>query len=397
MSAGTLLDLALVVLLVAYTVSGFRQGFVLGALSLLGFLGAGFVAMALLPELVGNLAPGLGRVVLVLGGVLLAAWAGQSLGVLVGRALRERFTWEPVRALDSALGAVAALLAVALLTWFVAGALRASPAPTLARAVASSKVVAVVDSVVPNGATQIFSGFRQALEAGAFPRVFDGLAPEQILPVEPPDPAEVGEAAAAAAGGIVKVTGVAEECSRGQEGTGWVVAPQRVVTNAHVVAGVSEPLVQVTGQGERLQGEVVLFDAARDLAVIAVPDLEAAPLALGGDLEAGQPAAVAGFPLNGPYQSSPARVRQVIDARGEDIYGRPGVVREVYSLFADVEPGNSGGPLLDPSGAVVGVIFAKSLDDGDTGYALTLDESQEVIDAAASASDPVPVGPCTTG
>lgn len=397
MSAGTVLDIALVVVLIAYTLTGFRQGFVSGALSLLGFLGAGFVAMALLPELVGDLAPGLGRVAIVIGGVLLAAWVGQSLGVLVGRAVRERFTWQPARALDSALGAVAALLAVALLTWFVAGALRASPAPTLSRAIASSKVVAVVDSVVPDGASQIFSGFRQALEAGAFPRVFDGLAPELILPVDPPDAAEVGQAAAVAAGGIVKVTGVAQDCSRGQEGTGWVVAPQRVVTNAHVVAGVPDPLVQVTGQGERLQGEVVLFDAARDLAVIAVPDLEAAPLVVGDDLGPGDPAAVAGFPLNGPYQSSPARVRQVIDARGEDIYGQPGVVREVYSLFADVEPGNSGGPLLDPSGAVVGVIFAKSLDDEDTGYALTLGESQEVLAVAASASEAVPVGPCTAG
>jgi S1-C subfamily serine protease len=207
----------------------------------------------------------------------------------------------------------------------------------------------------------------------------------------------VGEAAAIAAPGIVKVTGVAGACSRGQEGTGWVVAPQRVVTNAHVVAGVSEPLVQVTGLGDRLQGEVVLFDAARDLAVIAVPDLEAVPLALGAELGPGEPAAVAGFPLDGAYQSSPARVRQVVDARGEDIYGRSGVVREVYSLFADVEPGNSGGPLLDPEGAVVGVIFAKSLDDEDTGYALTLAESQEVIDAAASSSSPVPTGSCTIG
>lgn len=397
MTGGTLLDIALLVLLVGYTVTGFRQGFVSGALSLAGFLGAAFAAMALLPELVGDVAPGLGRIAIVLGGVLLCAWIGQSLGFLVGRAVRDRVTWRPVRVLDSGLGAVAALLAVALLTWFVAGALRGSPAPGISRAIASSKVVAAVDTVVPSSAARIFSEFRQVLEAGAFPRVFDDLAPEQIVPVDPPSAEEVGQAAAQAAGGIVKVTGVAEDCSRGQEGTGFVVAPQRVVTNAHVVAGVTEPFVQVTGQGDRLEGEVVLFDSARDLAVIEVPGLTAAPLPLGEDLSRGDPAAIAGFPLDGPYQSSPARVRQVIDARGEDIYGRPGVVREVYSLFADVEPGNSGGPLLDPSGAVVGVIFAKSLDDENTGYALTLAESRPVLTAAASSSDPVQVGPCTSG
>ena len=131
MSGGALLDVALVVLLVGYTVTGLRQGFVSGTLSLVGFLGAGFVGMAVVPELVGGLAPGLGRVALVLAGVLVCAWVGQSLGVLAGRALRDRVTWTPARALDSALGAVAALLAVGLLTWFVAGALRASPSPSL--------------------------------------------------------------------------------------------------------------------------------------------------------------------------------------------------------------------------------------------------------------------------
>jgi len=198
----------------------------------------------------------------------------------------------------------------------------------------------------------------------------------------------------AAGAGVVRVSGEAEACGRGQEGTGFVVAPGRVVTNAHVVAGMSEPQVQAGGAGRWLPGRVVVFDAARDLAVLDVPDLPARPLALGADRVRGDDVVVAGFPLNGPYVLSPGRVRDVLPALGEDIYAAEAVTRQVYSLHADVRPGNSGGPVLDPSGAVVGVVFARSLDDPSTGYALTLAEAAPVLQAAATASEEVPTGAC---
>ena len=106
---------------------------------------------------------------------------------------------------------------------------------------------------------------------------------------------------------------------------------------------------------------------------------------------------MAGFPLNGPYELDSARVRDVLTATGADIYGNPGVVRQVYSLYARVQPGNSGGPLLSPSGQVVGIVFARSLDDTNTGYALTLDEARPVLDAANSSSSPVSTGGCVAG
>jgi S1-C subfamily serine protease len=405
-SGGKWVDVLLVVVLLAYAVSGLRRGLLQGLLSLAGFVAGGIGGLVLLPNLVETLAergrfgrllePGLGRIAVVVIGVLLMAWAGQLLGSLLGRGLRGRVTSRPAQLLDRALGGVAALAAVVLLVWFVAGALRASPSPGLSRAIAQSRVVSVVDRVVPPAADRLARGFRQLIEAQGFPRVFEGLGPEVILPVDPPSNAEVGVAATAAAGGIVKITGLARSCERGQEGTGFVVAPQRVVTNAHVVAGVDEPFLRVGGEGRRYQGEVVLLDVDRDLAVIAVPELDAAPLVLGADLPRGAAAVVAGFPLDGPYTVEPARVRQVLTARGENIYGEPGVDREVYSLFADVEPGNSGGPLLDPQGRVVGVVFAKSLDDPETGYALTLRESRPVLQQASTLHQPVPVGACAT-
>ena len=200
----------------------------------------------------------------------------------------------------------------------------------------------------------------------------------------------------AAAASMVKITGVARSCNRSQEGSGWVVAPGRVVTNAHVVAGERTQRVRLGGTGRTYTAQVVVFDPQRDLAILAVPGLRAPALKLGSDVGRGAPAVVAGFPENGPYDVQPARVRQVLTATGNDIYGRPGIAREVYSLYAKVRPGNSGGPLLNPSGRVIGIVFATSLDDPKTGYALTLKEAAPVL-AKASASTPVRTGGCAAG
>jgi len=131
--------------------------------------------------------------------------------------------------------------------------------------------------------------------------------------------------------------------------------------------------------------------------VLSVPGLSLPPLQLGGEVRRGESAAVPGFPLDGPYRVVSARVRAQLDARGLDIYGRERVVREIYSLATTVQPGNSGGPLLDPQGRVVGVIFAKSLEDDTTGYALTLAEAKPVLDAAADAQSEVDTGACVAG
>jgi S1-C subfamily serine protease len=393
----SVLDVALLLVLLGYAVSGFRQGLVLGALSTAGFLAGAVVAMWLLPSLVDRWSPGWPRTAVVVVAVLALAWGGQALGSVLGHRVRGVVTWQPVRVIDAVLGAVSGVVVVALVLWFVAGAVRGGPLPSLSRAVAGSQVLAAVDRAVPDRAADLFAGFRSVVEGEDFPRVFAGLGGEPIAPVEAPDPAVVGPAATAAAAGIVKITGAAESCGQGREGSGFVVAPERVVTNAHVVAAVDAPSVQVTGQGELLPATVVVFDPARDLAVLAVPGLDAAPLGLGQELTRSADAVVAGFPLNGSYTSVPARVRDVLEASGQDVYGQGRVVREVYSLAAQVEPGNSGGPLLDGAGRVVGVVFARSLDDDATGYALTLDEAAPVLEQAEQADERVGTGPCTSG
>jgi len=287
---------------------------------------------------------------------------------------------------------------VSVLVWFLAGAVRGGAQTPLTRAIGTSRIISTIDRFVPPQTARLFAGFQSVLDREGFPRVFEGVRAEPITPIAPPDnQLALGPGVARAASSIVKITGVASSCNREQEGSGWVVTPERVVTNAHVVAGTTSEHVRIQGAGRLFDARVVVFDPRRDLAVLSVPGLPAPASTQGPNLKRAGGAIVAGFPLNGPYRLDPARVRDVLTATGADIYGNPGVVRQVYSLYARVQPGNSGGPLLSPSGAVVGIVFARSLDDDRTGYALTLDEARPVLDAANSSFSPVNTGGCVAG
>ncbi len=394
-----LVDVILLLLLAAYAISGFRQGLVVGALSLGGFLAFFFGALAVLPSLLSSMQTGVARSLLILAVAAVVAWLGQVLGALVGGRLRGLLRKVPgVRGLDAALGAVAAVLAVSLVAWFIGVAVRVTGPPVVARAVGGSTVLRVIDDLAPPSLTSVADSFVGDVVGSYVPPVFAGLGPERILSVGPPDPSVLSPGVQALARrSTVKVTGDAASCGRGQEGSGAVVARQRVLTNAHVVAGVSQPSVQLAGSSRRYPATVVIFDPARDLAVLDVPSLRAPVLATGAQLVRGDSAVVAGFPQNGPFLAVPARVRQVLTARGEDIYGHDAAERGVYSLNAQVRPGNSGGPLLDTHGHLVGLVFAKSLDSDTTGYALTLAEISSTVKAAAAHRSQVSSGACTDG
>jgi len=396
MAGRAVIDLVLIAILIGYAVSGYRQGLVVGACSLGGFIGGALLAMWVVPPLATGLQAGVQRSMIVLIAVLAAAWFGQFLGSLGGVRLRRQLSERTEEPLDKGLGAVAGVLAVALVMWFVAGALRGGPSPVLSRAVASSRVIAAIDSVMPDRLVGVADAFRGVVAGSSFPRVFAGVGREDITAVTAPDPGSVDQAVIdRVAPSIVKITGSAS-CARDQEGSGAVVAPERVVTNAHVVAGVRRPSVE-SANGHHYQGTVVAFDARRDIAVLAVPGLPAPPLDFGNALHRADSAVVAGFPNDGPFSATPARVRSVLRASGDDIYGGPGAVRQVYSLYARVEPGNSGGPVLSSGGQLVGVVFARSLDDEATGYALTLAEADPVIQAGIRAGQPVSTGGCALG
>ena len=396
------LDVVLALVLVSYAFIGYRHGFVVSVMSLVGFLAGGAMGMWLLPELLRRWDAvdnnSVWRTLVLVFGVFVLAALGQSIAVSVGSRMRSRLKDKPERLADSALGAVATVLAVSVLVWFLAGAVRGGAQTPLTRAIGTSRIISTIDRFVPPQTARLFAGFQSVLDREGFPRVFEGVRAEPITPIAPPDnQLALGPGVARAASSIVKITGVASSCNREQEGSGWVVAPERVVTNAHVVAGTTSEHVRIQGAGRLFDARVVVFDPRRDLAVLSVPGLPAPASTQGPNLKRAGGAVVAGFPLNGSYRLDPARVRDVLTATGADIYGSPGVVREVYSLYARVQPGNSGGPLLSPSGAVVGIVFARSLDDDRTGYALTLDEARPVLDAANSSFSPVNTGGCVAG
>ncbi len=399
MTGGMVLDIVLVLVLLAYGVSGFRRGFISSVFSLAGFFLFAMVAAWQLPrmlarwDVVAN--DTRARVFGLIVGVLVLGWLGQYLGGIIGQSIRRWLGRTPLRSIDSVLGAVVVVLAASLIVWFLGGALRTAGNASLARAMSDSRVLRTINSVVPEGTGQVFAGFRGFLSSQGFPQVFRGLTPEPITPVQAPDPATSRTPAIDRAGvSVLKVTTASASCQRGQEGTGWVISDDRVVTNAHVVAGADR--VQVQSRDQVLRGTVVVFDPDRDLAVIRVDGLDAPALALGDDLTRGDAAVVPGYPLDGPYRVASARVRETLKASGLNIYGTDQVVREIYSLNARVQPGNSGGPLLDDAGKVVGVVFAKSLEDDSTGYALTLDEAKPTL-AKAPSNRAVATGACLAG
>jgi S1-C subfamily serine protease len=392
-----ILDVVLVLAALSFAWSGWRQGAIVGALGLAGFVGGGVAAMILTPRVIDRWSPGPVQVAVAAAIVLVAALLGQSLLTAVGYRLRRVLRWTPLRTLDSALGALLSVLGLLAVAWFLATAARTSAVPGLAREVGQSRVLRGVDSAMPERARSLFSSFRGLLDEGQFPEVFGGLAPERILRVAPPDRA-VPEAAAVrrAADSIVQVVGSAPSCSRRIEGSGFVYAAQHVLTNAHVVAGVTRPTVTVGGVGIAYAATVVAFDPERDVAVLYVPRLpaRARPLPLVAGASRGDSAVVAGFPRGGPYRTVPARVREELRARGPDIYGDQQTTRDVLSLYAVVQPGNSGGPLLTTRGGVSGVVFAKSVDDPQTGYALTVAEISPVSDRARAKTSRVSTGGC---
>ncbi|MET8603219.1 MarP family serine protease [Streptomyces rubiginosohelvolus] len=391
------LDILLLLAAVWFAVIGYRQGFVVGILSVIGFLGGGLVAVYLLPVIWDRVtedaevstAVAIGAVVV----VIICASIGQAFTTHLGNKLRRYITWSPARALDATGGALVNVVAMLLVAWMIGLLLAGTSLPTLGKEVRSSSVLLGVDRVMPNQAPSWFQDFSSVLAQNGFPQVFSPFANEPITEVKAPDPALVGSPVAARAKkSIVKVVGTAPSCGKVLEGTGFVFSERRVMTNAHVVGGVDEPTVQIGGEGRLYDAKVVLYDWQRDIAVLDVPDLKARPLQFSGpddDAETGDSAIVAGFPENGAYDVRSARVRARINADGPDIYHRGTVRRDVYSLFATVRQGNSGGPLLTPDGKVYGVVFAKSLDDPDTGYALTADEIREDIEIGRAANQQV--------
>ena len=392
------LDWILLVMLVFAAVSGWRQGLVAGVLSFAGFI-AGAIAGALIaPFLIGGV-EGILSFLLAMGIVIVGAGVGNWAASLVGTWVRDSVTWSPARLVDSVGGALFGLLSVALILWMVGSAALGVPLGPVSTQVRGSTVLGQIDAAIPESARDVIDGLRSALDSSGLPEAFAGFTLPPIIPVDEPDPTlGVDPAVRRTFGSLVKVQGVAEACSSVVDGSGFVFAPDRVMTNAHVVAGMNDPFVTIRGTGRAYRATVVYLDTKVDVAVLYVPGLDAPSLDFAArEAERGDDAVVAGFPGGGRLTATPARVRGVITARGTDIYDSRNVVRQVYAIRGEVLPGNSGGPLLSTDGDVYGVVFAAAVGDSSSGYALTADEVSAAAKTGATATEPVFTGSCATG
>jgi S1-C subfamily serine protease len=386
------LDLIIVVVLIAYTISGYIQGFVINLVATVGLLAGGLLALAVVPKLLSGDMPTLSSSLLALGLVVGAGAIGQAVGTLIGSGLRDGLTWKPLRSLDAVAGSALSIVAVLCAAWVLGYSVSGTTIPYLSTASRDSSILERVDKVMPARATSVLRSFNEVLDSNLFPRYIDPFESEDITQVDPPDERTLaGAGVVRARGSVVKILGRAR-CDRGVEGSGFVYVADRIMTNAHVVAGVDRPMVIVGDRRE--EARVVLFDRELDIAVLAVDDLDVDPLAFDDSGRAGQPAAVLGYPENGPFDARAARIRKQLKLRSPDIYDRGQVVRETFSVRGLVRSGNSGGPLVSEAGDVLGVIFAASVADKSTGYALTARQVAADARKGAEATATVPTGGC---
>ena len=391
----SIVDLVLIGLALAFAFSGFRQGVIVSATSFLGFFG-GAVLGAQLSGPVADRLDGAAttRVFVALVVVLGVALLGQVLAGAIGRAVRRRVTWQPAEVVDSVAGAVLSAVAVLLVAWMVATPLATAPFPGVSGQVKESALVQAVDRAVPDGVRAVYDSLREAIDQNGLPDVLDPLTPTQVPDVPVPDQGLLASPVVdSVEGSVVQISGVAASCSRQIDGSGFVYAEERVMTNAHVLAGVTDPVV--SAEGEEYDAVPVYVDEETDVAVLAVPGLPQVPLTFAAQpAGSGDDAIIMGYPGGGDLFVGPARVRQRTDISGPDFRNEQTVVRDVYALYGEVRAGNSGGPLFDPQGQVLGVVFASAIDDPLTGYALTFEEVEDAAVTGAASTSAVATGSC---
>ena len=387
----TILDLVLVVALLSYLIHGLRNGFLVTLGGIAGFAAGAVAAFVSVPIVSGLVEDSGWRLTAIVATAVLLMIVGNGLGTMIGRRIRSVVPFSPLRAADRLVGGGVNVVVSALVMSMLAFSIGALGVPFVSQQLAESKVIRFIDGVTPMPVKASMAQLRSAVIGEGIPTLLDGFGQSQ--PIAVPDTSTDTPALNKAAASVLKIAGTAYQCGQNQTGTGFVVAPGRVVTNAHVVAGVDEPVVETPG-GRALPGRVVYFDAQHDLAVVAVDGLRSEPLALAADLPSGSAAAFAGYPHGGPFQSKPATVQDIATVLVPDIYGKNASPEDVYRLAGDVQPGNSGGPLLTMDGQVAGVVFAKATTESSLGFAITMNDLSPVAAQAPGLGSAVSSGQC---
>lgn len=445
----TWLDVLLIVALAMLLVQGHRRGLWVVLGNLVGLVGGAAIAFYALPEVAEFVTAPQWRWAALIATLVLLVAAGQYVGAAIGEAIRLRVNLPALRLVDRLLGALAAGLAGALVLWLVAFSIAASGSTAVTREVTRSRVIAALDTVMPDSLLAWAARSRSAVadldvlpelelpapvpesddgvRAAPAPAATPGLpsaasspsdtatsAPSASATPEEPDDAAAPSAtttapasststaapstpaASSASAAVVRLTGTAAQCNQVQSGSGVAVAPDRVLTNAHVVLGVDAPTVTDRARGVHA-ARIVHLDTAHDLAVLAVDDADLPVMPVGAELTGGASASVLGYPDGGPFASTPATVQAVGEVPLGDVLTGAASMVDVYTLAADIRHGYSGGPVVDAAGNLAGLVFARAPGSDAVGYALTADTIAPVVAAAPGMTATVPSGDCVPG
>ena len=377
----TLIDIVIVLLAAFFGFVGFARGFLIGALSLVGFAGGAYLGTRFGPYLLseGNaspFAPLFGLLGALVGGLILSAGAEGFAG-----ALRAGIRSPAFAVFDGLLGSALAVALALGLAWLVSVIVLQTPGiRDMRRPIQRSVILKQLNTVLPSD---------RVLKALARFDPFPGIrGPEANVPAPRSGYARDPDVQAAGRS-VVRV--LSNACGLGVAGSGWVAGPGIVVTNAHVVAGSNATSVEPNGSGERHDATAIAFDRRNDVAVLRVTSLDRPALRFAREVVPSEPGAVLGFPLNGPFKILAARIARTASVLANDAYGRRLVRRKVVGFRANVQPGNSGGPIVDVAGRVSGTVFSKVLAGPDGGYAVPNDIVRDTLDGA---DGPVDTGPC---
>lgn len=454
----TWLDVLLIVALAMLLVQGHRRGLWVVLGNLVGLVGGAAIAFYALPEVAEFVTAPQWRWAALIATLVLLVAAGQYVGAAIGEAIRLRVNLPALRLVDRLLGALAAGLAGALVLWLVAFSIAASGSTAVTREVNRSQVITALDTVMPDSLLAWAARSRSAVadldvlpelelpapvpesddgvRAAPAPAATPGLpsaasSPSDTATSTPPatsvsatpegrDDAAASSstpaapsaattapassasaapstpAASSASAAVVRLTGTAAQCSQVQSGSGVAVAPDRVLTNAHVVLGVDAPTVTDRARGVHA-ARIVHLDTAHDLAVLAVDDADLPVMPVGAELTGGASASVLGYPDGGPFASTPATVQAVGEVPLGDVLTGAASMVDVYTLAADIRHGYSGGPVVDAAGNLAGLVFARAPGSDAVGYALTADTIAPVVAAAPGMTATVPSGDCVPG
>ncbi|WP_170228453.1 MarP family serine protease [Nesterenkonia populi] len=388
----TLLDIILVLILIGFFIGGVARGFwnTLGGAA--GFLVGATAAFFAMPMVAGWVTDPFWRVMAVIGTAIVLVVAGHALGSAAGREVQKLFRGETLQAVTAVFGGLLNLFVAAIVIAGLSFSVQGMGFAPVNQHIQQSMVLRALDGAIPDSVERMFGQVQGAVVDSDIPEIAQLLVPETD---EAPElSGELTAEAEQTAASVARITGVAEQCAQSQSGSGVAVSSTRVVTNAHVVAGVSEPSVEMP-DGQVVTGRAVHFDPASDLALLAVDPLDAPAASLGEPLSAGDEGFVMGYPSGGPFTAGPAVVQARDTSQVNSIYGEDPSDLEIYQVNADVRQGNSGGPLVDPQGDVVGVIFARAMEGNAVGFAVTADAAGEVLTEPDAFADTVSTGQCT--